>query len=197
MNKPDFKRIYADQFSRPDYAMGRIETSRGWEEAPDHAYALGRLPAEGPLFDIGTGSGTFVKKALARFPGLRVHTSDLDNYHGMSLPFMELDLTKEEDLQRLAARNEPFVTCIGVLEHLPEEFVPAAVRAIASATAGRAVVVTANHVDKGVDGADLHLTFRPGPWWKALFAQYFEVLDEHEYSGGRGHCLYLERKDQG
>jgi cyclopropane fatty-acyl-phospholipid synthase-like methyltransferase len=178
----DYKAVYAAQFKVPKYARNRI--------APDHDFALSRLPAEGSLLDIGSGAGSFVRKALARFPGLKVTTADLDKFHDLELPFVAVDLSKPSSCVAFCFQKWDYVTCLGVLEHLAEDKVPGALEAIARASRDSQVILTvANHEDKGVGGVDLHLTLQPADWWRERVSKHFEVTYEVGYARGRGHCF--------
>ena len=67
-----------------------------------------------------------MKKAMAKSPELVITTADLDKFHDLSLPFFPLDLSAPSTLSHFRS-DWTVVTCIGVLEHLTEDKVPAAV----------------------------------------------------------------------
>jgi hypothetical protein len=173
--------IYQLQFKRPTYARNRI--------TPDHDYVLARLPQAGTLLDVGTGAGNFVRKVTERFPQIEVSTCDLQKFHAFDLPFFAVDLCDPELLKGLAARSEPLISCVGVLEHLPEELVQAAIAAIAQACTDTALITTANHTDIGAGGHELHLTQQPMEWWLDKLGNCFEVTHSEPYMKGRGLCF--------
>jgi hypothetical protein len=173
--------VYQLQFRGGRYARNRV--------TPDHDYVLARLPQTGSLLDVGTGAANFVRKVRARFPAIEVSTCDLEKFHSLDLPFFSVDLTDPEALKALAARSEPLITCVGVLEHLPEERIPAAIEAIATACTKDALITTANHTDVGAGGHELHLTQQPRGWWVEQLGDYFQVRESSEYSNGRGLCF--------
>jgi hypothetical protein len=173
--------VYQLQFSKGRYARNRI--------TPDHDYVLGRLPASGTLLDIGSGRGVFLRKVQDRFPELKLKTCDLQDFHHLGLPFFPLDLTNPADLERLAGLSEPLISCVGVLEHLPEDRVLAAIEAISRACTGTALITAANHSDIGKGGHQLHLTQQPLPWWVERLGKHFEVTDARTYLRGKGLCF--------
>jgi 2-polyprenyl-3-methyl-5-hydroxy-6-metoxy-1,4-benzoquinol methylase len=173
--------VYQLQFQRPSYARNRV--------TPDHDYVLARLPSEGTLLDVGTGAGNFVRKVMAQQRQIQISTCDLQRFHPYDLPFFAVDLTNPDDLEVLAARSEPLITCVGVLEHLPEVRVMGAIDALARACTGTAYITTANHSDVGAGGHELHLTQQPLEWWRDLLALRFEVTEAVPYMGGRGLCF--------
>jgi hypothetical protein len=173
--------IYQLQFKRPSYARNRI--------TPDHDYVLARLPQSGTLLDVGTGAGNFIRKVMAQFPEIVISTCDLQKFHAYDLPFFPVDLTDPVKLWTLAAKSEPLISCVGVLEHLPEERVQAAIAAIAQACTYTALITTANHTDIGAGGHELHLTQQPMEWWLDRLERCFDVTHSEPYMGGRGLCF--------
>jgi 2-polyprenyl-3-methyl-5-hydroxy-6-metoxy-1,4-benzoquinol methylase len=175
--------IYTKQFDQDRYSNNA--------HAPDHDYAVNAIPDSAKsILDIGSGRGIFLRRVKAKFPGMELKSADLDKFHDLDIPFLKINLADRASQGVLSKLREPLVTCIGVLEHLREREMPAAVAAMRAACTGTAIITVANHIDKGYGDVDLHLTLQPAPWWRALLEKHFAVVgDLHVYGRGRGICF--------
>lgn len=142
----------------------------GYRMGPGRLAVLGRLLREHPrgrLLDVGCGRGELLAEARAAGFAEAVGT---DAAEAVCYPPHEDDpgviccLAWE---QPFADREFDTVTCVDVLEHLPEEYVRRTVLECARVCGGRLLLAAATRPDvRG--GVDLHLSARPGAAWDAL-----------------------------
>ena len=177
--------VYQAQFSVPQYNKSGAPAN--------HTYAIEQLPESGTLIDVGTGRANFVRMLLRQSPNWEVTTCDLAKFHVLDVPFVPIDLTTESGRAAVAAMRAEYLTCLGVLEHLPEAAIPPAIEALSQVPEQLAVITAANHSDIGVKG-ELHLTQQPVEWWQEQLGKWFTVTDTMKYAGTRGFCFTVRPK---
>lgn len=154
--------VYEHQFSNPKYNNNRV--------CPHHDY-FRSFKLTGSLIDIGTGRANHLKHL-----GIPILTLDLSKFHTLPLPFMRCDLTTYEGLRQVKELYADNVSCLDVLEHLPQSHVWGAVKSLRKIGAHRYYISVANHSDFQ-NGHELHLIQKPESWWTLLFEAFFNILE--------------------
>jgi hypothetical protein len=141
------------------YASGYMDASRPWADPPLF-WLLDRMPAG--VLDVGGGARRFGRWMHAL--GMHVHSTD-PAFGGPALPTIPLTLCHD------------YTTCFDVLEHLPEELIPAALFNLRNLSRKGCVCSLANMPDRhqiAGEDVELHLTQRGPDWWLDQFtAQFF------------------------
>lgn len=125
------------------------------------------------MVDVGSGKGFMEEPIMRDFPQIQITTIDLQKYHRLEIPHINLDITSETKWSH--DTHYDFLLCNGVLEHIEQENLYDIVRWFA-AICEHAIIMTANHSDI-VGGTELHITRQQLPFWDALFESHFNILD--------------------
>lgn len=154
-----FVELYREQFADQGYAT-KDDAHRRFD------WAISMVP-KGTirLLDVGAGRGRFLERLESDRVEAMVCSCDLDRFHDEPYAFFRCDLTTRQGRAGLGTDAWDVITCLDVLEHLPESMVLPALRALRRAA--RTVIVTAaNHPEPGIGGVELHLTQQPYNWWE-------------------------------
>ena len=135
------------------------------------------------VLDVGSGLGHLASMLMAQ--GLKVETADLKKFHDIDVPHHNIDL-----LNGLGDLRFDCITCLDVLEHLPENSIKGVIESISRACQF-AVFTVANHSDIW-EGEELHLIQRPRLWWDNVITQYFTVVSSEDHYTGRLYAYQLE-----
>jgi SAM-dependent methyltransferase len=159
---------YTRMWARPEYR----QWSPGEDSAERALEAFGPPPAL--IYDFGCGQGLTVD---------RFHR---EGFLAIGWDIVPLGPAVIEaclwDLPHAFMRAD-YSFCADVMEHLPEDRVHAALAGIARLTQRRAFFRISTRPDSlgPLIGEVLHLTVRPGWWWKVALARHFEVASEKLY----------------
>ena len=181
------REIYERAFANKNY-------SRQPQSCFRYEYAISAVAARHPqissIMDLGSGRGVFARMLIERWPQLSIETADLKKFHNLDCPHHEIDLTNINSLRLLSKQRFDSITCLDVLEHIPEEHVTSVVESIAVACRF-AVVTAANHSSKW-SGIELHLIRRPRKWWDCLLSEHFKITDSTTWHESRLYVYQLE-----
>ncbi|MES2790047.1 MAG: glycosyltransferase, partial [Planctomycetota bacterium] len=185
----DYLAIYQSAFSTPGYACVTDQEFR-------YVYACDAISALGPhaesLLDVGTGRGDFLRIAQGTFPGLHLLGVDVGRFHQQPISHLNVDLCSDGGREVIQQLRFDVISCLDVLEHLPESDLAQVLSSLATACQW-AVVTVANHSDM-LDGVELHLTQRPAEWWRSLLGDFFEITAEAEHYAGTLYAFRLRSK---
>ncbi len=151
-----------------------------------------RHPQISSVIDLGSGRAIFPEMIIEAYTQLTVETADLKKFHGLNCLHHTIDLVDTVNLQLLLSRGFDCITCLDVLEHIPEEHIISVVKAIAT-NCKFAIITVANHSSRWAD-IELHLIQRPQKWWSLLFAKHFRVVDATTWPGSNLYAYQLEKQ---
>lgn len=141
--------------------------------------------------DISSGRGLFFD--FIKDLELCSVSTDLKKFHNLNIPFIEIDLTNKEDLNRLKENHYDVLTCTGVLEHIEEEYINDLLKTF-SEISDVCLFTIAKHSDVQF-GIELHVIIEDENWWRRRILKYFELKDlEVFYDDGRLFYFELESK---
>jgi hypothetical protein len=164
----DLQAIYDEVFQDPKYNTPDAQADRRY------AFALRCVNEWGSthVTDIGSGRGDFLRLLPKEIDVLSL---DLARYHDVAVPFERFDLTTAWCPETCGDT----VTCLDVLEHLPEDSIA---RAISHCRAfGDRLAVTAANAPSYHLGQDLHLTQKPKAFWEDLLSEHYTICDSEDH----------------
>ena len=181
----DYKSIYDKLFREdPTYASHERDELR-------YQFALAQVGDTERHVDVGAGRGLFLSMLRERNKNAMLYSADLDDWSANNPgAYIECDLSTAIGRGRLRAKG-PFesLTCLDVLEHLEERWIPFVLCTFAEASI-RTVLTVANHAAvRG--GTELHLTQRSKPWWDKQILNFFKVKHSKTEHNGRLYCYSL------
>ena len=141
--------------------------------------------------DVSSGRGIFFE--FIEDLGLDSVSTDLKKFHSLNIPFVAVDLTKKEGLDKLKENHYDVLTCTGVLEHVEKEYIDDILKTFAEMS-DVCLLTIGKHKDVQF-GIALHIIIEDENWWKDRISKYFEVKDfELFYDDGRLFYFELESK---
>lgn len=152
---------YRRCYENPAYKCGtaRLEVGHRFVDSLlGHPRATGR-----PYLDVGCGRGELVEHAL-HLGGFDAFGCDLVPELCDERRIFQADITLGLPF---GTRQFDFVSCLDMVEHLPEAAVPAAIDELFR-VANALVFITTNDRQSTYEGMELHLTRRPIGWWTSL-----------------------------
>lgn len=165
------KQKYEKMWSRDEYR----ERSPGFRLCAK-AYDLLKPEAGQSLCDYGAGTG----RASAWFKQQGLNVTALDIAANAVTEF-DGDVVEACLWQMPAIGVFDYGYCCDVMEHLPTDRVPAALRGIAERTTRAAffqIALFECHMGDAI-GEHLHLTVKPAQWWHAALKRHFRVVETH------------------
>lgn len=180
----DYKKVYKDIFANPSYS---VNADRKFSCEIIHNY----ITDEKSAIDIGSGRGPVLIELKKKISSEKILSCDLENFHGMSIPFEELNLTVEEDRKKILTKyiSFDFLTCLDVLEHIEEIYLNEILQFFKK-IAKKFFIIVANHSDIH-NGIELHITQKPLIWWEGLFKKYFEIIEKKSIHNGRAYIFVM------
>jgi 2-polyprenyl-3-methyl-5-hydroxy-6-metoxy-1,4-benzoquinol methylase len=134
--------------------------------------------------DIGTGRGGLLC-FLDDFK-LKSISLDLQKYHSLAIDHVDVDLSVQEDLDKLDGMKFDWVTSMGTLEHLEARYLSAIFLKIKS-ICHYASISIANHPD-----GDYHLTIKDEEWWLKGIRDIMPVINSMTFNSNR--IVYFDLK---
>lgn len=131
------------------------------------------------LIDIGTGAGNFPIAVSKEIPNVDITCTDLSKFNDLDYKFIDVDLSKKEDLEKLETNGYDLLTCLDVLEHLDKSFIDNVLENFARISKN-AILTIANHSDIQ-NNIELHTIIEDISYWGPLIEKYFEIIDQGSY----------------
>lgn len=189
--KIDYLKNYEYVFNNnPDYDMGGKNKNDPVYKAPADFLKKNKGKFKSHI-DVSSGKGFFFD--FIADLGLCSISTDLKKFHSLNIPFIEIDLTNKEDLNKLKENHYDVLTCTGVLEHIEEEYVDDVLKTF-SEISDVCLLTIAKHSDVQF-GIVLHVIIEDENWWRQRLLKYFELKNlEMFYDDGRLFYFELESK---
>lgn len=141
--------------------------------------------------DISSGRALFFN--FIKDLDLHSVSTDLKKFNNLNIPFIEIDLTNKEDLNKLKENHYDVLTCTGVLEHIEERYIDNILETF-SEISDVCLFTIAKHMDVQF-GITLHIIIEDENWWRERILKYFELKDFNIfYEDGRLFYFELEGK---
>jgi cyclopropane fatty-acyl-phospholipid synthase-like methyltransferase len=136
------------------------------------------------LIDIGSGRGQLIKYISDIYSKqIRITSLDVSKFHNYDVDFINCDLSKKEDLDKLKNFKFDILTCTDVFEHLDKSFIDNVID-MCSQIGTYCLFVIANHSDKW-NNIELHTIQENIEWWREKLIKYFTINSEKSlYKGG-------------
>jgi len=183
----DFKKIYENSFSNPNYNLHNDEEFR-FQFVKNFI-----LKTEiKTMIDIGSGRGNVLKIVTETFPNIIVESSDLKKFHGLNTKFHEINLCDSKTFKSIEDSKYDLLSCLDVLEHIEKDCVDD-VLSLFSKISKYSLLTIANHSDKQ-NGVELHLIQENLTYWNPIIEKYFEILDTKKEYNEKLYLLTLKSK---
>jgi len=160
------RETYEEKWRDPEYReKSPFETA--WKDIENYLLEMRDSSVGRSVLDVGCGKGTSLKllsEAGFTAAGYDISKNCLDD------PCLgQLYIGCITDMPSVVSRTFDAVTCIDVMEHIPEEMVPDALKAMADCCTSMVVIQISTFRDyKG-----LHVTVKPADWWKDHISEHF------------------------
>lgn len=143
------------------------------------------------MIDISSGRGYLLKYVNEIKPQIELTSTDLKKYNDFDVDFIELDLTKTNEYERVNGVYE-FLSCLDVLEHIEEKYINNVLKFL-STKATNFCFSIANHSDI-IKGVELHLIQKNMMWWNENLNQYFTISNAFTMYNDTLFCYTLKTK---
>jgi 2-polyprenyl-3-methyl-5-hydroxy-6-metoxy-1,4-benzoquinol methylase len=166
----DYKKVYETTFAFPRYSA---------DHHIQYDYILDIIKQynlqNNKIIDIGSGRGHLINMINnSNIPNMTITSVDLKQFHNYHVnTFIECDLSKEEDRNKLINDNYDILICTDVFEHLDKSFIEDVVIMCAKLSK-KCIFGIANHSDIW-NGVQLHTIQENDIWWDNLLNKYFYI----------------------
>lgn len=133
------------------------------------------------MIDISSGAGVLVKIISEQHPKIKITCTDLSNFNNLNFNFIELDLSKEKDFEKIVNNKYDLLTCLDVLEHLEKNMIPYVLENF-SKISNNVILSIANHSDIQND-VELHTIIENLEYWIPEIEKFFSIVElkTHEF----------------
>ena len=132
------------------------------------------------IIEIGSGRGQNLIKLLENknyIKNLNLTSVDLEQFHSVEINnFIDCDLSKEDDRNKLMLTQYDILVCTDVYEHLDKIFIEDVIIMCAK-MAKYSILAIANHSDI-INGIQLHTIQENDVWWENLICKYFTIINK-------------------
>jgi 2-polyprenyl-3-methyl-5-hydroxy-6-metoxy-1,4-benzoquinol methylase len=133
-----------------------------------------KLDDQFEVIDIGSGRGQMINAIQANFKNAIITSVDLERFNTISgITFIQCDLSKAEDRNKLLLKKYDVVVSTDVLEHLDISFITEVIE-LFSKLSNKSILAIANHSDVW-NGIELHTIQGNSIWWMNLLNKYFKL----------------------
>lgn len=171
----NYKEIYSQAFSEKSYSS---------DYHIQYNYVLKSLKNKFlkddkfSVIDIGSGRGHLLKTLKIEFPNIEITSVDLANFHNLDFvnKFIDCDITKEEDREKLLNDKYDVLINLDFLEHIEEKYIDDILKTFVQISNFH-IIAIANHSDKFND-VELHLIQQSNVWWEnEKLNKYFKIIN--------------------
>jgi hypothetical protein len=143
------------------------------------------------LIDISTGTGTFPKFVSKEITDINITCTDLKKFNDLNYEFISVDLSKNEDLEKIKTNGYELLTCLDVLEHLDKSFIDNVLKHFARISKN-VILTIANHSDIQ-NGIELHTIIENMDYWRPVIENYFHIvkLESYDFTQKNNSVNYL------
>jgi len=183
----EYKKTYKNLFDRDSRYNVHVEDKHRYD------FVLNEIMSKGynNMIDISSGRGFLLKYVREIKSEMVITSTDLMKFNDLDVNFIELDLTKVEQYERVNGTYQ-MLSCLDVLEHVEEKYVDDILSFFAS-KADSFCFSIANHPDI-INGIELHLIQKDMGWWNDKLNKYFTITNSFSVYGDRLFCYVLSRK---
>lgn len=179
----DYKKVYETTFSIPHYSASH---TLQYDQILD---IIKEFNLEyNKIIDIGSGRGHLINMINnSNIKNMSITSVDLQKFHNYNVhKFIECDLSKPSDRDKLLDNNYDILICTDVFEHLDKSFIEDVV-IVCAKLSKKCVFGIANHSDI-FNGVELHTIQENDIWWDNIIKKYF-MIDRKNISGDN--CFYM------
>ncbi|NBR60034.1 MAG: class I SAM-dependent methyltransferase [Actinobacteria bacterium] len=179
----DYKKIYENTFNLDWYSV---------EHHIQYDYIINAVKNlnldNNNIIDIGSGRGHLLKQLLENnIHNLEITSVDLKKFHNHNnIKFIECDLSKSSDRNKLLENEYDILICSDVFEHLDKSFIEDVI-IMCSKLSKTCIFSIANHSDI-INGVELHTIQEKDSWWENIITKYFQINKKDIYYNG---ILYM------
>jgi ubiquinone/menaquinone biosynthesis C-methylase UbiE len=169
----DYLNIYSELFNANYNEYG------GSEKSIEYSIDFIKKNNVKTLIDISTGTGTFPKFVSKEITDINITCTDLNKFNDLNHEFISVDLSKNEDLEKIKTNGYELLTCLDVLEHLDKSFIDNVLKNFARISKN-VILTIANHSDIQ-NGIELHTIIENMDYWKPVIENYFDIVNLESY----------------
>ncbi len=177
----NYKKIYKGVFANSSYS---VNADRKFSCSLIKNYVIDEKSA----IDIGSGRGPVLLELMEVIPAEHILSCDLENFHGMEVPFEAMDLTVAGDRNKIVSTFD-LLTCLDVLEHIEEAYLNDILQFFKK-IARKQIIIVANHSDVQ-NGMELHLIQKPFQWWENALSKYSTIIDSKSIHDDRAYVFVM------